>query len=349
MKKISFFLIQVIYSLLIKVRNNPSVKAILYAARNKNLFSNVDQHERMLADSVRVDTYHAAIHKYVQEGDTVIDLGSGTGILSFFASKKRPKHIYAIDHGSIIDMAKFLAKKNDIHNISFVQAHSSRFNPPELVDVIIHEQIGDYLVDEDMVRNLCDLRDRLLKPGGKILPNEFDLFMEPVQLRTDARTPFLWEQELHGIRFNDTKIWLQSDQNTIGKIDRRCRLLPNQVSHFLCESQPIFTFDIMSANPNNMPTKFSTHKKVVSSGVIDGFCLFFNIRFDDEIIIPTSPFSKATHWANQLFRTEPVNCQLGDIIELEFEMPSYTNVAAWKVRHSIKKCMPESLDAAQSA
>lgn len=347
MKKISLFLLQGIYSLLIKVKNNPSIKSVLYAVRNKYLFSNVDQHERMLADSVRVDNYHAAIHKYVQEGDTVVDLGSGTGILSFFASQKKPKHIYAIDHGPIIDMAKFLAKKNNIHNISFVQTHSSKFTPSELVDVIIHEQIGDYLVDEDMVRNLCDLRNRILKPGGKILPNEFDLFMEPVQMKEGLRTPFLWEHKIHGIRFDGTKEWLHSDQNTIGKTDIRCRLIPNQVSHFLCETEPVFTFDIMSANPNKLPTKFTARKKVIYPGIMDGFCLYFNIRFDEKIAIPTGPFSKTTHWANQLFRTEPITCQPGDVIELNLEMPSYTSVSTWRVKHTIKKGTPEGVSAAQ--
>ena len=343
MKKILSYLIKGLYSLALKVKNIPAVKAALYAARNKNLFSNVDQHERMLADAVRVDNYHAAIHKYVQEGDTVVDLGSGTGILSFFASQKKPKHIYAIDHGAIIDMAKFLAAKNNVHNISFVQTHSSKFLPSELVDVIIHEQIGDFLVDEDMVRNLCDLRDRILKPGGKILPNEFDLFMEPVQIEKGMRTPFLWEQQLHGVRFDGTKVWLNSEQNTISKAQRHHRLQPNQVSHFLCEPEPVFTFDILSVDPNNMPTKFIASKKVVYPGIMDGFCLYFNIRFDEEIVIPTSPMAKPTHWANQLFRTDPIECQAGDIIELELEMPSYTSVAGWKVKHNIKKGLLENV------
>jgi protein arginine N-methyltransferase 1 len=40
--------------------------------------------------------------------------------------------------------------------------------------VILHEQMGDYLFDEAMVTNVCDLRDRLLKRGGLILPSCFD-------------------------------------------------------------------------------------------------------------------------------------------------------------------------------
>src|SRR4051794_11391080 len=63
--------------------------------QNRQMFTKLYEHERMLADHVRLDAYYAAITKYVKQGDTVIDLGTGTGILSFFASRKAPKTIYA--------------------------------------------------------------------------------------------------------------------------------------------------------------------------------------------------------------------------------------------------------------
>ena len=301
------------------------------------IFSNVDQHERMLSCPIRIDTYHAAIHKYIKEGDTVVDLGTGTGVLSFFASQKKPKHIYAIDHGSIVDLAKVLAKDNNIHNITFVQAHSSTFTPNEKVDVILHEQIGDFLVDEDMVKNLCDLRDRILKPGGIILPNEFDLFMEPTQLLDGNRTSFLWEKDLHGIRFGASKKWLEGNENTIGRTINYHQLHAGKASHFLCEPEPVFSFDIMSADPNNMPTRFKASKRVVAPGMMDGFCLYFNIRFDKELYINTSPLAEPTVWLHQIFRTEQTPCEIGDIIDLELEMPDYSRVATWILKHTVRK------------
>jgi hypothetical protein len=46
---------------------------------NTQVFTSLLAHERMLADRVRVDAYHAAITRHVQPGDTIIDVGTGTG------------------------------------------------------------------------------------------------------------------------------------------------------------------------------------------------------------------------------------------------------------------------------
>ncbi|MFQ5690254.1 MAG: hypothetical protein ACE5HQ_08280 [Gemmatimonadota bacterium] len=46
------------------------------------------QHEKLLADEVRISAYCRAIEKYVDEGDVVIDLGTGTGVLAFMAAEQ---------------------------------------------------------------------------------------------------------------------------------------------------------------------------------------------------------------------------------------------------------------------
>lgn len=49
--------------------------------------------------------------------------------------------------------------------------------------------------------NIADLRDRLLRPGGRIYPAHLDLRVVPVQVADEVRAPFAWQQELHGVRF----------------------------------------------------------------------------------------------------------------------------------------------------
>ena len=73
-------------TLMYRVRRNPRLRKFIIDARNRNIFVTLDQHERMLSDQLRVDTYHRAISKQVKKGDVVVDLGTGTGILSFFAA-----------------------------------------------------------------------------------------------------------------------------------------------------------------------------------------------------------------------------------------------------------------------
>ncbi|MFC4872908.1 methyltransferase domain-containing protein [Negadavirga shengliensis] len=344
MGKVTDFILEQIVRIGKKVKNNPKIRSILYKNRNENIFASVDQHERMLADNIRVNTYHDAIQKNVKPGDTVVDLGSGTGVLSFFALKKSPKMVYAVDHGNIIELARFLAKKNNFTDISFVKSHSRDFDPEEKIDVIIHEQIGDFLLDEDMVRNLCDLRDRLLKPGGKILPSRFELFFEPISLKKGHRTPYIWEQQLHGVDFHGAKRWLLGSENKIGKAKSHCRLMPGDQGLFHCEPEPILSFDLMKTDPANFPKKMHFTKRVNMAGTMDGFCLYFNIQFDEELCISTNPFLEPTHWHSQIFRTEPTGVEEGDVIEAELVINDHTKVSSWTFDHRIFKTVFSSGD-----
>ena len=85
---------------------------------------------------------------------------------------------------------------NGFTNIEFVQANSREFTPPEPIDVVLHEQMGDELFNENMLQNVLDLRDRVLRPGGRILPATFRLFVEPVTMHESMRVRRFWNIDL---------------------------------------------------------------------------------------------------------------------------------------------------------
>ena len=149
---------------------------------NRDTFSSIALHERMLADEVRLDAYHRAIAAHVKAGDTVLDVGTGSGVLAFFAAQRGAGKVYAIDHSEIIEVAKRVAEHNRITNVEFLELNSREFAPAEKLDHIVQEQIGWCLFEENMVATVVDLRNRVLKTGGRIIPNRFDLFIEPVQM-----------------------------------------------------------------------------------------------------------------------------------------------------------------------
>ena len=184
---------------------NPKLQSLLYDIKNEDEFGNLYEHEKMLADSERINTYRNAIRKHVREGDTVLDLGTGTGILSLFAANQNPKKIYAIDHSEFIKIARKIAAHNNYTNIEFVKKNSRVFKTQVKFDIIIHEQMGDYLFNENMVQNLLDLKKRLLKPNGMILPGRFQLFLEPTCLYESFNIPFIWENKIYGIDFEFLK------------------------------------------------------------------------------------------------------------------------------------------------
>jgi protein arginine N-methyltransferase 1 len=300
---------------------------LTYDLKNREIFDDLYQHDKMLADKVRLDSYACAIRKYVKEGDTVVDLGTGSGILAFFASARKPRKIFAIDHSDFIKSAKLVSEWNGITNIEFVQTNSRKFSLGEKVDVIIHEQIGEFLFDENIVPNLVDLRDRLLRKDGKILPSRFEMFIEPVKLKDDYREPFIWEQKIENINFGFLRSLYKESLRRTYYYHRL--LKPEQVDFFLCDPEKVLSLDLEAMGEKELPSAIHYIKRVNRDGRLDGFCLYFRIIFDEEIYFDDSPLSKKTAWSIPLLRAEAKQYKLGDSIEFNLTMEDIRVPRTW--------------------
>ena len=137
------------------------MQRVLHEKWSRDTLRNYYIHEIMLSNAVRVDAYQRAIRKHVTRNDSVLDLGTGTGLLALLASQNKPKKIYAIVHSDIIDSARAVAQRNSGANNEFLKIHSKRFNPPNEVSIIRHEQIGYRLFDEKFVDNIIGIRDSM--------------------------------------------------------------------------------------------------------------------------------------------------------------------------------------------
>lgn len=306
----------------------PVVRRLYYDIANQFGFGDLYTQETMLADKVRVDAYHAAIDRYVSEGDVVIDLGTGTGILAFLAAARSPARVYAIDHSTIIDVARKVRDSNGLDRVELLQVNSRKLELPEKADVIIQEQMGHALFDERMVLNVADLRDRLLKPGGRILPSRFELYLDPVQLKDEYAVPFAWEQRVHGVDFS-----VLSDLKASTTPDHNFKLLAqSEFSHFLTDSEPVLSFDLETANEDDLPRRFRFRRPVRTRGRVDGISVHFVARFDDEISISTSPFAARTCWKVPILRVEARELEVGDDVEVTVDAPDLANQRTWSWR-----------------
>jgi protein arginine N-methyltransferase 1 len=314
------------------VKSSPYLSRVYYDVANIQYFSNLQTQEVMLADNGRVDAYYHGILKHVKQGDVVVDLGTGTGILSFFASLKEPKKIYAIEHSKrIIKAAEAAAHHNGIRNIDFVNVNSKDFIAEEKVDVILHEQMGPFLFDENMVENVLDLRDRVLRKGGKILPSKFELFIEPVKIVEAKRVPFIWEQKVHNVSFE----CFRNLTREAGGLYGRRFITPDAVDYFLCEPKMALFIDLDTMRSiEEVPKQIHYVRTIVRDGRVDGFCVYFKVIFDEEIGFSTSPFGSTTSWGYLLLRVESKEYRTGDSIEFSLVIDNVTdgNTYRWSYK-----------------
>jgi len=300
----------------------------IYGTYNKKAFTDVFEHEKMLADHIRVDAYAAALDRLVGPDDVVVDLGTGTGILAMLAAR-RARRVYAIDHSPFIEVAERAAAHNGFDNITFLQQHSSEFDPPEPVDVVVHEQMGDELLNENMLENLLDLRRRVMAPGGRILPARFALYVEPVTLQEDQQTPFLWEMAPHGLDFGFLRGDTSLTENTRRSYGWR-RIPTGGVSHLLGAPEPVVTFDIDTlVDIDEVRRDVTFDRTVVQGGWLDGLCVWFTAEFGEGVSLSTSPLEPRTSWTNRLVRTPRRKVEAGEAIRYRVRVDDLVRPRTW--------------------
>lgn len=294
------------------------------------IFRDWFEQEKMLADNSRVKAYAKAIERYIEPGSTVLDLGTGTGVLAFMAARAGAQKVYAVEHAEIIETARLVASHNGIFNVEFLRVHSKKVTLPDRVDFIVQEQMGPVLDNENMIANVVDLRDRLLKPNGKILPNKFQMFAEPVQLCRRARVPFLWENVIDGIDFS----CLRSSAPKPSPNYCYRKIQPADVELMLSDPEPLFEFDLEKVHVGEIPLTYDYRRRVARNGSFDGICFYFIAAFDEEIKITTHPQAgeRPTSWSTFLYRMPARSVSEGDIIQFELTIRDLKWHGTWEWR-----------------
>jgi len=159
-----------------------------------------------LRDAARNEAYRAAFEaaRPRLQGATVMDIGTGSGILAFLAAQYGAKKVYAIEGSpEIARVASRLARANNLHHIvEIVPKHLEKVTfddiPAGSVDIIVSELFSHFLVGEIGLQVVTLAKQRFLRPGGLVLPEIAWLKLSPFEdpalgAELRARHSF-WEQ-----------------------------------------------------------------------------------------------------------------------------------------------------------
>ena len=123
-----------------------------------------------MQDFVRTSTYQKAILSNLTDfrDKVVLDVGTGSGILSFFTQQAVAAKVYAVEGSSIAKHAEELVRANKVdHVIRVLSGKIEEIELPEKVDMIISEPMGYMLLNERMLETYLHAK-KWLKPEGKL-------------------------------------------------------------------------------------------------------------------------------------------------------------------------------------
>jgi predicted RNA methylase len=128
-------------------------------------------HHNMLTDKNRMDNFKAAIEFAVFEGAKVLELGGGTGVLSFLAAQKADK-VWCVEFNPVLvaESRRLLALNKNGHKVEVVHADAFDYLPPEPVDVVICEMIHVGMLREKQVEVIEAFKSRYRQRFGEQLP-----------------------------------------------------------------------------------------------------------------------------------------------------------------------------------
>jgi protein arginine N-methyltransferase 1 len=153
-----------------------------------------------------MNAFQAAIAHAVRPGMKVLELGGGTGVLSYFAAQQADKVVCVEFNPDLVTEARrFLAMNPNGHKVEVIHADAFDYLPPEPVDVVICEMIHVAMLREKQVAVIEAFKQRYLERFGGPLP----VFMPEAVVM--AVQPLQQDYSFHGyyapiVQFQDTSV-----------------------------------------------------------------------------------------------------------------------------------------------
>ncbi|XP_075212971.1 protein arginine N-methyltransferase 9-like [Lycorma delicatula] len=317
----------------------------LVAHRNLQAVSNLlveRWHFRMLNDSHRNEAYREAIFKKVKQGfDYVLDIGTGSGLLSYFAVVSGASNVIGCDYShTMIRTARAIAEANGCKDyVTFIYKHSSDllipYDVPRKVSLVVTETMDAGLFGEHLIQTLLHAWEDLLLPPlppSSLIPPVPCIICRDVEACNNSRrngivVPFGATVWLAAIECKDVaqKYRLLNNRTVIKKF--KCPFLltiplvePYDTENFkktvygyklLCDPVRCFYVNFNDVNDlqDYMNGKYDERIfsiKCTQNGSLDCFVVWFDLYLDEDIKLSSSPLqcdknSEACCWDQAIF------------------------------------------------
>ncbi len=265
----------------------------------------VNGYGEMIADSIRVSAYNAALRAAVHPNSVVLDIGTGQGFFAMLACQAGARRVYAVEPSDIIQLAQDLAVRNGFQDrIEFIQDTSWNLALPEQVDVIVSDLRNLLPLHRDLVLCLADVRDRWLAEGGTLIP-ERDLLWAGI-----VEAPELYQRH--------TGVWKENGYDL--DLQPALRLVTNREYKAMLDAKQLLTepccwgvLDYRVIQAPNVTGEASWEMR--RSGTAHGISLWFDTVLFGEAGFSNAPGQPTIYGNFFVPWPEPVQVSVHDIVK----------------------------------
>ena len=278
-------------------------------------------HDLMLGDQLRMAAYRRAIFDVVRPGDQVIDLGTGTGILSQWALEAGAARVVGIEMNADIlalavrrlDQAGYRDRFVPINRLSY----DITLDAP--ADVLISEIMGNLGDNENFQPILQDAIRRFLKPNGRILPLAVSSYLVPVAAISAHQDLCTGQVNSLTPRYDIGELYRQRDIRSPFDLYYDC-ILPDGL--YLSEPQSLCRYEGRWNQPATYAHKLSC--TLHSDGLLTGFKGYFVAQLSTDTVLDICGSNIAAgdtsdSWKHAFLPIEtPIAVRRGDVLKMTF-------------------------------
>ncbi|XP_046664013.1 protein arginine N-methyltransferase 1-like [Homalodisca vitripennis] len=287
-----------------KTRNPATATEYYYDINSKDYYfdsyAHFGIHEDMIKDEVRTNTYRQAIqdNPHLFKGKTVLDVGSGLGILSLFAAKAGAARVIGIEGSTIAELGKQIIRDNNMTEVvTIIKGQVEEIELPdgiEKVDIIISEWMGYCLLFESMLSTVIYARDKWLKPGGLMFPDSASIFLTAIEDRVFKNDKILWWNNVYGFNMSAVgKVALL--EPIVDLVDKK---------NVVTTSSRLKTFDLYKVKVKDMTFTAPFSVRARRPDYVHALVVFFSVEFlscHTPTGFSTGPETLFTHWKQTIF------------------------------------------------
>ncbi len=282
----------------------------------------LDHYLGMMRDVRRIEAHGEALRRVVKPGDVVLDLGAGTGVLSFMAVRAGARRVYAVDPNPVIEIAQEVAAANGLADrIAFIQADAQTVVPPEQVDCLVGDVRGTLPILGDNLDLWERVRRRWLRPEGKTIPLSDDMFVAVVAAPKAHERVVDWGEPRPEARYDVVRQFASDTTSSV-------RFDPGEV---VSSAQKFCSVRYTEENPR----KFQRELRFEVNGdvTITGLAAWFSATLAEGVCFDTSPASGTMIYGQAFFplsRPRPV--RHGEVVTVDLAAHRISSHTIWNWR-----------------